>query len=140
MWRRLERSSRTRRQTGLVRRRAESFDEVVKEGLAFVERLDEDALVAAMEADVVAIDENALYTVGRNASDAKRPAIGGFHHHVRNDGDAGPKFRTNAASGVEHVGTERRGWAAFRFAQHLHRDLVVGDHLAQRRPHILRRV
>src|SRR5579863_1173558 len=59
----------------------EAFDEVVEEGLAFVEGGDGHALVAAVEADVVAVEEEALHTVGWNSGDSKVFAVGGPHHH-----------------------------------------------------------
>src|SRR5437879_8098008 len=82
----------------------EEFDEGVEEGLAFVEGLDEDAFVAAVEADVVAVDEDALDAVGGDAGFAGPAAIGSAHNHGGNDGNAGPDFFGDAARGAEHVG------------------------------------
>jgi hypothetical protein len=46
-------------------------DQFVEEGLAFVKRLDAQAFVAAVESNVVAVEENALDSTGRNTRDAK---------------------------------------------------------------------
>src|SRR5258708_15496641 len=85
----------------------ERFYQVVEEGLAFVEGLDGDALIATVEADVVAVDENALNAIGGNAGNAKHPSIGGAHDHVGNDRYAGPDFGSSLRGSGEKVGAKR---------------------------------
>lgn len=60
---------------------ASFFDDVVKELLSFVETADEEAFVAAMEADVVAVHEETL--------------------------DAGPETLCNCCDGVQKSRVER---------------------------------
>src|ERR1700730_18090648 len=82
--------------------------QVVEEGLAFVEGLDGDALVAAVEADVVAIEENSLNAVGWYSGDAQVLAVGGAHDHHRNGRDTGPDFFGRAVDCAEEVLAHRR--------------------------------
>ena len=65
-------------------------DEVVEEGLAFVEGFDVDAFVAAVEADVVTVNEDALDAIAGDTGDAQAAAVSGTHDHVGYDGNAGP--------------------------------------------------
>jgi hypothetical protein len=109
----------------------EAFDEVVEEGLAFVEGLDGDALVAAVEADVVAVEEEALDAVGGDAGDAEIFSVGGAHHHHWDYGDAGEDFVGRLGNCLEKVGTNWRGGAGERFIRRLDADFVVGDDLFQ---------
>src|SRR6516225_9932001 len=88
----------------LFRRRGECFDEVVKKGLPFVKRSDGNAFVPAVEADVVAVNENALNAVARNAGGAKHAAVRGTHDHVWDNRNAGPHFGSDARCSVEYVG------------------------------------
>ena len=110
-----------------MRRRAERFDEVVEEGLAVVEGLDGDAFVAAVEADVGTIDEDALDAVSGNACYAEAAAVGGTHDHVGNNGDAGPHFCGDTSGGFENLGAEWRGGALHEVTALFDRDLVVGE-------------
>src|SRR6267154_3189550 len=57
------------------------FDQIVEEGLALVKRLDGNAFIAAVESDVIAIEENALDSIRWNTGDAKGLPIGRSHHH-----------------------------------------------------------
>ena len=70
----------------------EEFHQIVEEGLAFVEGFDVDAFVAAVEADVVAVNEDPLNAVAGDTGDAEATAVGGTHDHVGNDRNAGPHF------------------------------------------------
>src|SRR5262249_47609907 len=117
---------------GSFARGREHLDEGVHEGLAFVERLDEDAFVAAVEANVVAVDEDALDAVGGNASGARAAAVGAAHNHGGNHSDAGPDFLGDLASRVEHIGAKRRGEGGSRIADDVDGDLIVVDNFAQR--------
>jgi hypothetical protein len=85
----------------------EAFDEIVEEGLAFVEGLDGDALVAAVEADVVAIEEEALHAVGGDAGDAEIFSVGCAHHHHWNYGNSGEDLVGRFGDGFEEVGADR---------------------------------
>src|SRR5258708_7787379 len=88
-------------------RSGERFYQVVEKGLAIVEGLYGDAFIAPVEADVVAVDENALNAVGGNARNAKHSSIGGAHDHVGNDRHAGPNFASSLRVGSEKIGTKR---------------------------------
>lgn len=111
---------------------AEAFDEVVEEGLAFVEGLDGHALVAAVEADVVAVEKEALHAVGWNSRNSQIFAVGGAHDHHGDDGNAGPDFVGRFGDGLEEIGANRRGGAGFRLFHHFDADFVVADDLLQR--------
>ena len=69
----------------------EPLDQLVQERLPFVERLHLDALVAPVKSDVVAIVEDPLHAVGRNAGGAQIQAVGRAHHHHRHRRHAGPQ-------------------------------------------------
>src|SRR5205823_13299552 len=62
----------------------QELDQVVEEALAFVERVDHDALVATVKANVVAVNENSLNAVRGNAGHAETLAVRGAHYHLGN--------------------------------------------------------
>src|SRR5262249_33803688 len=93
-------------------------------------RADENALVAAVEANVVAVNENPLNAVGGNAGDAKITPVGGAHNHVGNDSNAVPMRFSGAARGVQNVRTQWRSGAGLRVAEEFQGNLTIGDDMA----------
>src|SRR5260370_9075503 len=61
----------------------EYFNDLVEEGLAFVERLHAQPFIAAVESDVVAVEEDSLDSIRRDTGDAQGVPVGAAHN---NDG------------------------------------------------------
>src|SRR5438309_11209959 len=80
-----------------------SLDQVVKERLAFVKRLDGHAFIAAVKSDVVAVEENALDSIRRNTGDAKSLPVGRSHHHDGHHWHTWPKSFRRATYGCQHI-------------------------------------
>ena len=71
----------------------QSLHQLIQEGLSFVERLHLEPLVASVKANVVAIIEEALHPVGRDARSAQVHTIRCAHHHHGDCRYPGPHAR-----------------------------------------------
>ena len=65
--------------------------QLVKKGVSLVKGLDRNSFILAMEPNVVAIEEDSLDSVSRNAGNAKDLSIGCAHYHDWHDRDAWPE-------------------------------------------------
>src|SRR5260370_25511720 len=85
----------------------EYFDDLVEEGLAFVERLHAQAFIAAVESDVVAVEEDSLDSIRRDTGDAQGFPVGGAHNHDGHYRHTRPETFCSAADGVTNVPPQR---------------------------------
>ena len=126
------------RQRLLAHRQA--FHQLVQKRLPLVERLHLDALVAAVESDVVAIVEDALHAVRRNAGRAQIQC-----RRLRPSPSSGRSARratatvVTALTALQQVVAHRRRRARAWRAVDRERHRGVGDDALQRRRHVLDR-
>ncbi len=85
----------------------EYFNDLVEEGLAFVERLHAQAFIAAVESDVVAVEEDSLDSIRRDTGDAQGFPVGGAHNHDGHYRHTRPESFCSAADGLNNVRPQR---------------------------------
>src|ERR1035437_1401730 len=86
----------------------EDLYQSVEKLLAFVEGCDEEALIAAVEADVVAVHKEVLDTVSGDSGGAELGSVGGVRDHDGDDRNAWPLLLGRLGNGGDDLGIERR--------------------------------
>src|SRR5260370_22086060 len=118
----------------------EYFDDWEEEGLAFVERLHAQAFIAAVESDVVAVEEDSVDSIRRDTGDAQGFPVGGAHDHDGHYRHPRPESFCSAADGLNNVRPQRGNRPQSACPEKFYADLVIPNDLLQCGCHVVVRV